>query len=124
MLTNLATASMNTLLAQAAAAPDNLIWLGVVFFVIAIIAYVLGARGVAGMSAGLGRTLLIVGVVLAIVIIVFGYVGHQTYKSVVLGTGRQCRATLATGFCFHLSLLEETIKPTMRTLKWDFYWIL
>ena len=73
MLTTLATFSTG-LLGQVYA--DNLIWLGVVFFVISIIAYVLGARGVAGMTAGLGRTLLIVGVVLAIVIIVFGYVGH------------------------------------------------
>jgi uncharacterized membrane protein YtjA (UPF0391 family) len=76
-LTVLATASMNHLTALAqAAAPNNLIWLGVVFFVISIIAYLLGATGVAGMTAGLGRTLLIVGVVLAIVVIVFGYVGH------------------------------------------------
>jgi uncharacterized membrane protein YtjA (UPF0391 family) len=73
MLTTLATLPTG-FLAQVYA--DNLIWLGVVFFVISIVAYVLGARGVAGMSAGLGRTLLIVGVVLAIVIIVFGYVGH------------------------------------------------
>jgi uncharacterized membrane protein YtjA (UPF0391 family) len=75
MLTTLATATMDTLLAQAAVT-NNLIWLGVVFFVISLVAYVLGARGIAGMSAGLGRTLLIVGVVLAVVIIVFGYVGH------------------------------------------------
>jgi uncharacterized membrane protein YtjA (UPF0391 family) len=75
MLTTLATQTTSLLLGQAAAT-NNLIWLGMVFFVISIIAYVLGARGVAGMSAGLGRTLLIVGVVLAIVIIVFGYVGH------------------------------------------------
>jgi uncharacterized membrane protein YtjA (UPF0391 family) len=74
MLTPLATLPTTGFLAQVYA--DNLIWLGVIFFVISIIAYVLGARGVAGMSAGLGRTLLIVGVVLAIVIIVFGYVGH------------------------------------------------
>ena len=78
MLTTLATLPTTLpttgFLAQVYA--DNLIWLGVVFFVISIVAYVLGARGVAGMTAGLGRTLLIVGVVLAIVIIVFGYVGH------------------------------------------------
>jgi uncharacterized membrane protein YtjA (UPF0391 family) len=74
MLTTLATLATSGFLAQIYA--DNLIWLGVVFFVISIIAYVLGARGVAGMTAGLGRTLLIVGVVLAIVVIVFGYVGH------------------------------------------------
>ncbi len=75
MLANLANAAMSGLLAQAAVT-SNLIWLGVVFFVISLVAYVLGARGIAGMSAGLGRTLLIVGVILAIVIIIFGYVGH------------------------------------------------
>ena len=76
MTTALATQANNLILAQAAAAHNNMIWLGVVFFIVSIIAYVLGARGVAGMTAGLGRTLLIVGVVLAIVVIVFGYVGH------------------------------------------------
>jgi uncharacterized membrane protein YtjA (UPF0391 family) len=75
MLTTLANATMDQLLAQAAAT-NNLIWLGVVFFVIALVAYVLGAQGIAGMSASLGRTLLIVGVVLAVVIIIFGYVGR------------------------------------------------
>ena len=74
MLTTLATLATTGFLAQVYA--NNLIWLGVVFFVISLVAYVLGARGVAGMSAGLGRTLLIVGVVLAIVVILFGYVGH------------------------------------------------
>ena len=74
MLTTLATLTTSGFLAQVYA--NNLIWLGVVFFIISLVAYVLGARGVAGMSAGLGRTLLIVGVVLAIVVIVFGYIGH------------------------------------------------
>jgi len=78
MLTTLASPILATatsgFLAQVYA--NNLIWLGVVFFVISLVAYVLGARGIAGMSAGLGRTLLIVGVILAIVVIVFGYVGH------------------------------------------------
>jgi len=77
MLNTLATTAMDHLMVMAqAAGPSNLIWLGIVFFVIAIIAYVLGAQGVAGMSAGLGRTLLIVGVILAVVIIIFGYVGR------------------------------------------------
>jgi uncharacterized membrane protein YtjA (UPF0391 family) len=48
----------------------NLLWLGIVFFIIAIIAYVLGAQGVAGMSAGIGRTLLFVFLVLAILTVV------------------------------------------------------
>jgi uncharacterized membrane protein YtjA (UPF0391 family) len=74
MLNTLATMAMDGLMAQVYA--NNLIWLGVVFFVISLIAYVMGAQGVAGMSAGLGRTLLIVGVILAVVIIIFGYVGR------------------------------------------------
>lgn len=44
-----------------------LISLAVVFFIIAILAYVLGARGVAGMSAGIGQTLLWVFLVLFLV---------------------------------------------------------
>ncbi len=48
----------------------SLIWIGIVLFIIAIIAYVLGAQGVAGMTASLGKTLLIIGVVLAVILIV------------------------------------------------------
>jgi uncharacterized membrane protein YtjA (UPF0391 family) len=52
--------------------PGGLISLAVIFFIIAIIAYVLGARGVAGMSAGIGRTLLFVFLVLAIIFVIVG----------------------------------------------------
>ena len=69
MLTTLASAG---LLAQAL--PGGLIGLAVVFFIIAILAYVLGARGVAGMSAGIGRTLLFVFLVLAVILVIFGLV--------------------------------------------------
>ena len=48
----------------------TLLWLGIVFLVIALVAYVLGARGVAGMSAGIGRTLLFVFLVLAVIMMV------------------------------------------------------
>ena len=51
---------------------STLLWLGIVFFIIALIAYVLGARGVAGMSAGLGRTLLFVFLVLAVIMVIAG----------------------------------------------------
>ena len=37
--------------------PSGLLSLAIIFFIIAIVAWVLGARGVAGMSAGIGRTL-------------------------------------------------------------------
>jgi hypothetical protein len=49
MLTALASTA---LLAQAL--PGGLLGIAIIFFIIAIIAYVLGAQGVAGMSAGVG----------------------------------------------------------------------
>ena len=72
MLTTLATTG---LLAQAAF-PTGLVSLAVVFFIVAILAYVLGARGVAGMSAGIGRTLLFVFLVLAILFVIVGLVNR------------------------------------------------
>ena len=54
----------------------NLLWLGVVFLIIALVAYALGARGVAGMSAGIGRTLLFVFLVLAVIFAIVGIVNH------------------------------------------------
>jgi len=74
MLTALAT--LGSLgLAQTVVLP-NLVWIAIVFFVIAIIAYVLGARGVAGMSAGIGRTLLFVFLILAILFVIVGLVNR------------------------------------------------
>ena len=69
MLTTLAASG---LLAQVLGM--NLLGVAIVFFIIAIIAYVLGARGVAGMSAGIGRTLLFVFLVLAIIFAIVGLV--------------------------------------------------
>ena len=60
----------------AQALPGGLISLAIVFFIIAILAYVLGARGVAGMSAGIGRTLLFVFLVLAVIMLIFGLVNR------------------------------------------------
>jgi uncharacterized membrane protein YtjA (UPF0391 family) len=71
MLTTLATAG---LLAQAL--PGGLIGIAIIFFIIAIVAYVLGARGVAGMSAGIGRTLLFVFLVLAVIMVIVGLVNR------------------------------------------------
>lgn len=56
----------------------GLLGLAILFFIIAIIAYVLGARGVAGMSAGIGRTLLFVFLVLAVLFVIIGLV-NRTY---------------------------------------------
>jgi uncharacterized membrane protein YtjA (UPF0391 family) len=71
MLTALTTLGAVGLFAQAV---PNLLWLAIVFFIIAIVAYVLGARGIAGMSAGIGRTLLFVFLVLAIIFVIVGLV--------------------------------------------------
>lgn len=56
-----------------------LAWWAVVFFVVAIVAYVLGARGVAGMSATIGRTLLFVFLVLAIVFAILSFTTGRHY---------------------------------------------
>lgn len=56
--------------------PGGLISIAITFFVIAIIAYVLGARGLAGMSAGIGRTLLFVFLILAVIMLVIGMVNR------------------------------------------------
>lgn len=69
LTTTLASAG---LLAQAL--PGGLVGLAIVFFIIAILAYVLGARGVAGMSAGIGRTLLFVFLVLAVILVIVGLI--------------------------------------------------
>ena len=70
MLTTLALLSVSPVLAQAV---GGLLWLAIVFFIIAIVAYVLGAQGVAGMSAGIGRTLLFVFLVLAVIFLIVNY---------------------------------------------------
>ena len=72
MLTTLA-ASLPVL----AQLPGGLISIAIVFFIIAILAYVLGARGVAGMSAGIGRTLLFVFLVLAVIMVIVGLVNGR-----------------------------------------------
>lgn len=63
----------------------NLIYIGIVLFIIAIIAYVLGAQGVAGMTASLGKTLLIIGVILAIIFIVLSFVTGGNAPAVLNG---------------------------------------
>jgi len=48
----------------------SLIWWAVFFFVLAIIAWVLGARGVAGLSMTVSRWLIILFIVLAIIALI------------------------------------------------------
>jgi uncharacterized membrane protein YtjA (UPF0391 family) len=50
-----------------------LVWLAIIFFIIAIIAYVLGAQGVAGMSAEVGRILLFVFLILAVILLLASF---------------------------------------------------
>ena len=54
----------------------NLFYFAIVFFILSIVAFVFGARGVAGMSAGIGRTLMFVFLVLFIVFMIFGFVNR------------------------------------------------
>ncbi len=72
MLTALAI-SGGVLLADALPA---LVWWALVFFIVSLVAYMLGARGVAGMSAGVGRTLLFVFLVLAIIFALMGFLNR------------------------------------------------
>ena len=53
---------------------EPLLTLAIIFFVIAIVAYLLGARGMAGMSAGIGRTLLFVFLVLAVLLVIISVI--------------------------------------------------
>jgi uncharacterized membrane protein YtjA (UPF0391 family) len=58
----------------ALAIPGGLLGIAILFLIIALVAYALGARGVAGMSAGIGRTLLFVFLVLAVIFAIVGMV--------------------------------------------------
>ena len=49
-----------------------MLYLAIVFFVIALVAYAVGARGTAGMSASIGRALLFVFLVLAVISLIVG----------------------------------------------------
>ena len=54
----------------------QLFWMAILFFVLSIMAYVFGANGVAGMSAGIGRTLMFLFLVLFVVFLIFGFVNR------------------------------------------------
>jgi uncharacterized membrane protein YtjA (UPF0391 family) len=72
------TALSAGLLAQVYGMPTGLVSMAILFFIIAIIAYVLGANGVAGMSAGIGRTLLFVFLALFIIILLVSFLNRAT----------------------------------------------
>ena len=54
----------------------TLLYIGIVLLIIALVAYLLGARGVAGMTAGLGRTFLLVGLVVGLILIIVGFMNR------------------------------------------------
>lgn len=56
----------------------TLFWVGIIFFIIALVAWALGAGGVAGMSAGIGRLLLIIFLILAVILIIMNFAGIGT----------------------------------------------
>ncbi|MGE0529634.1 MAG: DUF1328 family protein [Bdellovibrionales bacterium] len=53
------------------------------FFVLAILAYILGATGVAGISMDIGRILLVVFLVLAVIGVAVGLLGGRRPKDVI-----------------------------------------
>jgi uncharacterized membrane protein YtjA (UPF0391 family) len=57
----------------------TILWFAIVFFILAIVAYLFGANGVAGMSAGVGRSLLFVFLILAVLFMVIGLFNHPTW---------------------------------------------
>jgi len=56
----------------------TLFWVGIIFFIIALVAWALGAGGIAGMSAGIGRMLLIIFLILAVILIILNFAGVGT----------------------------------------------
>jgi uncharacterized membrane protein YtjA (UPF0391 family) len=50
---------------------DGLLSLAVFFIILAFVAYILGARGVAGFSMGIAKWLIIIFIILAIISILF-----------------------------------------------------
>ena len=50
----------------------DLIWLAVVFLVLALVFYIFGARGIAGISMEIAKWLVIIFVIIAILTFVFG----------------------------------------------------
>jgi uncharacterized membrane protein YtjA (UPF0391 family) len=50
----------------------DLIWLAVVFLILALVFYLLGARGIAGLSMEIAKILVIIFVIIAIITFIFG----------------------------------------------------
>jgi uncharacterized membrane protein YtjA (UPF0391 family) len=51
---------------------NTLIIVGIVLLIVSVILYALGARGTAGMTAGAGKFILIIGIIIFLVLVVVG----------------------------------------------------
>lgn len=49
-------------------------YIGVVLMIIALLAYLMGERGMAGLTAQLARTILIVGLILGVILVILNFV--------------------------------------------------
>jgi uncharacterized membrane protein YtjA (UPF0391 family) len=63
----------------------DLIYLAVLFLIFALVAYILGARGIAGFSMEIAKWLVIIFVILAIIVFIFG--GRVFLPAQILLTG-------------------------------------
>lgn len=50
----------------------DLIWLAVIFLILAFVFYILGARGIAGFSMEIAKILVIIFIIIAIITFLFG----------------------------------------------------
>jgi uncharacterized membrane protein YtjA (UPF0391 family) len=50
----------------------DLIWLAVIFLILALVFYILGARGVAGFSMEIAKWLVIIFIIIAVLTFIFG----------------------------------------------------
>lgn len=57
---------------------ELLLIVGIVFFVLAVVAYFLGAQGIAGMSADIGKWLVGAAVLVLVIILLFRLIGSAT----------------------------------------------
>ena len=54
---------------------SSLIWIGVVVLIISVVLYFLGAKGTAGMTAGVGKLILVVGIVIFLILLLVNFLG-------------------------------------------------
>jgi uncharacterized membrane protein YtjA (UPF0391 family) len=57
---------------------SGFIWMAMVFFIIAILAYIVGAQGLAGVSEGAGRAMLFVFLAIAVILVIIAVAVGRT----------------------------------------------